>query len=356
MKFLFVTLLLALCFNASALEERYVIEPHTFKITHGSSLVALPNNQLLSCFFAGKKEAQPDIEIYCAKFTDGKWQKHYKVVKRQDRSMWSSWNFTLGNSVLHYDRHDRLWMFYAGTPFGGWAAGQVHYKVSLDEGKTWTRGRRLTRWIGKLARNKIMELEDGSFLLPLYHEMKAKQGTIYHLFPNDPPRNFIGKWSWRRIPGNNHIQPSLLKDPDNDKIHIYMRNMKKGKAIYSSMQLSNLPKLEYTAPVKLEVNNPNSSLDTIRFKDKALMVYNNDPEERMRITLAYSDDFINFTPIYNFENDSDKEIKHAYPTIIQDADGNYHIAYSYLNGSSIKHVKMTEAEIEHLINEAKKKK
>ena len=347
MKNLFMTLVLNACLISSAFAYKtdWVVPSGKHRVTHGSSLVMLPEGKMLSCYFAGKEEAAFDIQILCSRFANGKWGDEKVVVDRQERSMWSSWNSTIGNSVLHYDRHGRLWIFYVAVPFGGWIASGVHYKVSLDEGETWSRGRRLTRGLGKLARNKLLELEDGSFLLPLYHEFKNTQGTIYHLFPNDPPRNFIGRWSWKRIPGNKHIQPTIIQEPGTTKVHIYMRNMNRKRTVYSSMDLADLPKLVYEKPREIELKNPSSSLDTIMYKDYLLVVYNRTEKDRNILSLAYSKDFINFTPIFDFENDPDTNNKYAYPTLVKGENGEFHLAYSYLY-DAIKYIKFDSDDIE----------
>ena len=316
------------------MKSEYVLPPAKFGVAHGSSIVSLPNNELLSCYFAGKKEAGMDIKILCSRKENGKWSNPKIAVNRQEFSHWSILpNKTVGNTVLHLDRENRLWLFYVSNFIGGWAMAQVSYKVSTNFGKSWTRGRKLTRIISKLIRTKIIELENGNFILPLYHEFYKKQAMTCVLKPKG--KRIVKKWC-KRVPGNEHIQPAIVKDKSKDIYHVYMRNMKRGQTLYTSFSSKNVKSPKFSKVIELDIPNPNSSIDVIDFeKEGALAVFNNHPKERTPLSIGFTTNYKDFKILYDLETGIED---YSYPYIIKGKDNRYHLTYTDGENKTIKYV------------------
>ena len=50
---------------------------------HASALAALPNGELLACWWAGARESAPDVQIYIARWRDGHWSDARAIVDRR---------------------------------------------------------------------------------------------------------------------------------------------------------------------------------------------------------------------------------------------------------------------------------
>jgi predicted neuraminidase len=315
-------------------QESWISPAGLFTANHAAAIVELPNQKLMACWYAGSREGGGDVQIYCAKkdVLSASWDVPTVVVPANDKTK-GSWmkNKTVGNPTLFLDPEGILWMFYTSVQIGGWAGGKVDYKISKDLGQSWTQPQRLVDSFGNLTRTKplLVSKNPVRFMLPLYHEFLSKQGYTCTL---EVKLGTLQNSECHDIPGQNHIQPSLVNF--NGKIFAYLRNNEKSSVLVSEL---NPQTQEWGELQKTNLPNPDSSVDAITADKQVLIVYNDHTFERSPLSLASSEDGINFKKIHDFEvYVPNKEF--SYPAFIQLQDGSFQLAYSFDKRNAIKSV------------------
>ena len=135
-RFLFFVVLVACSSAASAapyytsdfLFERNDRYPHS----HGSTIVQLPNDDLLAAWYAGAREKASDVVVLAVRRQRGQSQWGTPYVLADDPKR------TDGNPVLFVDREGVVWLFYNvmyGSGKGrtrqgsGWTTCKIHYNT-----------------------------------------------------------------------------------------------------------------------------------------------------------------------------------------------------------------------------------
>lgn len=314
----------------------WVVPEGVFETNGGPAIAELPDRTLIACWPAGSEERSEDVQIYCSHARPGPtaWEQPVMVVQRGEHpSGWILRNRMLANPVLFLDRQLRLWLFYSAVdvPHFGWSGAHVDYKVSEDLGRSWSGGRRLVRAYGTLTRSKALELAPDRILLPVYHELFGTHGYVLTLRLDGGRIELVGS---DRIPGGDHIQPSLVM-ADSHRLFAYLRTTTT-RVPYVLFSEYNWTSGGWTPPIPLALPNSKSALDVLNAEDgKILMAFNDTPHYRSPLSLAYSEDGRRFTKIWDFE--TDPKLRFSYPTLIRTSDGLYHLVYRY-DGLAIKHI------------------
>ena len=307
---------------------------------HSSTIVETPSG-LVSAFFAGTHERNPDVGIRVTRLVNGKWSRPEEVVNgvQNDTLRYPCWN-----PVLFQPENAPLMLFYKVGPSPTEWWGML--TTSNDDGKTWSEPRKLgeDKKIGHLlgpVKNKPIQLADGTIICPSSIEIE-KDGNDYWMVHFEITKD-LGE-TWEVVGSINDgiefdaIQPSILTYP-NGKMQILCRTREdvisqswsddKGKS-WSKMTATNLP-------------NPNSGTDAVTLKDgRQLLVYNHttkkgeEPNDRNMLNLAVSKDGKEWTPVMTLENEPVKA-GYAYPAIIQTSDGLVHITYTFMR-QTVKYV------------------
>jgi len=314
------------------------------KAVHCATAVEISGGRLLTFWYGGTHERDPDICIYSSIFDpqECKWTSARLLITRKDaqQDLGRQIKF-LGNPVVIKDEDAKLWLFYVSVSLGGWSGSSINMTTSSDEGKTWAPSRRLitSPWVNlaTLVKGAPFLFEDGTIGLPVYHEFIGKFGELLRL---DRDGNIIRKTrlSW----GRDALQPVIV--PMTQKTGVgFMR--------YSGKTLPRLLLVRtadggatWSYPVKVAVPNPNAAVASIRLENGAiLLIHNNDGDLRCDMTLSYSEDNGNtWRDIYEFEkeegeNCQDHSPGFSYPYIIRTQNGDFHLLYSW-NSTHIKHV------------------
>lgn len=322
-------------------ELLYELDNRPTPQAHASTIAETPSG-LVSAFFAGTREKNPDVGIRVSRLVDGKWTRPEEVANgiQNDTLRYPCWN-----PVLFLPKAGPLMLFYKVGPSPTTWWGMLI--TSLDDGKTWSEPRKLgeDERIGHLLgpiKNKPVQLEDGTIISPssveYIRENKDRDWRVYFELSSD-----TGK-TWRVVgPVNDGvafdaIQPSILKYK-NGKLQAISRTRQDVLSQVWSEDGGNT----WGEMTALELPNPNSGTDAVTLQDgRQLLVYNHttkegkEPNGRNMLNLALSDDGINWVPVMTLENES-VEDGYAYPAIIQSADGMVHITYT-LNRRSVKYV------------------
>ena len=160
MKFLPLLLIpltpLALGASAEEVLTEDIFTQAPFKSCHASTVIELPNGDLMSAWFGGTAEGNPDTGIWASRRTsaNGQWSPPIELVKEPNIAMY--------NPVLFYTKDHRLWLYYKfGAHPMSWSAGRMS---STDDGKTWSQPEHLPAGLYGPIRAKPLVLPDGTIV------------------------------------------------------------------------------------------------------------------------------------------------------------------------------------------------
>ncbi|MFA5326788.1 MAG: sialidase family protein [Prolixibacteraceae bacterium] len=294
-----------------------------FPSCHASTIVETGNG-MLAAWFGGTEERAPDVCIYVSSNIDGKWSKPVTVADGiQNDKQYPCWNPVLfrkdnGDIVLYYK--------VGPDPRSWWGL----YKISKDDGKTWSAETRIPDNLLGPIKDKPVRLPDGTILYPTSVETAAKW-TIYMETSDQKLKN----WKNIAIDNNNFdcIQPTVLFHPDG-KLQLLCRS--KNKAINESWSADQGQTWSAVQPTNLPNNN--SGIDAVTLSDgRQLLVFNPVTKGRNVLGVALSKDGKNWEAAALLENDPDAKGEYSYPAVIQAKDGSVQITYTW-NRKLIKYV------------------
>jgi predicted neuraminidase len=346
---------------------------------HASSIVELPNGDLLAAWYEGETDRSTDVRIQAARLVKGQenWSETFLLA---DTPMLSD-----NNPCLFIDKDKRLWLFYytlLGSPEEAWDTAFIRYKISTEyihpgESIIWQSEQdlaviptnlddvvnkncesviegdgsdpkltalchsagehlksQLKRRLGWTTRAKPTQLSNGSLLLPMASET-FKVALI--ALTSDGGE----KWKFSNIPfGYGILQPALF-ETQNGKLIAYFRDSSPAKRI--RMSTSDDKGVTWSEVINTEFPNPGSGLDVLKLRSgKVLLVYNDRTEgPRNSLAISVSDDDGRSWKWKKHIERTEGEGRFDYPAIIQGSDQKIHLTYS-LDTKTIKHVIFTE--------------
>jgi len=307
------------------ISSSYIYEPKdvSFPSCHASTITETKTG-LIAAWFGGTEERAPDVCIYTSSSTNGKWSIPEKVADGiQGGKRYPCWNPVLftkdnGDIVLYYK--------VGPNPQKWWGL----YKISTDNGKTWSSAKEIPDHLLGPIKNKPVRLTNGQILYPTSFE-NAEKWNIY-LETSDQNMN-----TWRKIAIDNNslqsIQPTILSHK-NGAMQLLCRS--KNKKINESWSKDGGK--SWTALVPTQLPNNNSGIDAVTLSDgRQLLVFNPIMEGRNKLAVAISDDGINWNGAVLLENDPNSEAEFSYPAVIQAKNGLVQITYTW-NRKLIKHI------------------
>ena len=359
------------------------IFPYQQKHVHSSSLVELPNGDLLSCWFEGSGErSSNDVMIRGARKKQGEvtWSEPFLMADSPDHPDC--------NPFLFLDRNKRLHLCWVVVNANRWEASILKTRISADYENS---GAPVWNWQDiillkpgndfagiiekKFRESKIPDLSWAGYA-PLYEKMIVEAA-------NDPVKRDIG-WMGRIIPtvlpsgrilmplyndgfnlslvaisddqgdtwkastpivGKGNIQPAIVRKRDGTLI-AYMRDNGDAPGRIQ-VSTSSDDGYEWSASVKSEIPNPGASVAAISLKSgNWLLVYNDLEEGRYRLAVSLSgDEGKSWRFTRYLENDETRQGGFSYPNAIQSTDETIHLTYSYSkdNQKTIKHVAFRES-------------
>ena len=323
-----------------AAEFIYESAPHPQ--CHASTIVQTPTG-LVTAWFGGTREKNPDVGIWLARHVNGKWTAPVEVANgvqyaRPDGSMH---RHPCWNPVLFQPAQGPLMLFYKCGPSPSTWWGML--MLSTDGGATWSVPRRLPEGIDGPVKNKPVQLADGTIVCGSSTE---NDGWRLHL---ELTRD--GGFTWTRIGPLNDgktagaIQPSILFHKDG-RWQILARNQDGQGDLWSTWSTDGgktWSELERTG-----LPNPNSGTDALTLADgRQLLVYNHThragdfPRGRQMLNVALSEDGRKWHAAVTLER-ADGE--YSYPAVIQTADGLVHITYTWKR-ERVRHVVLDPAKL-----------
>jgi predicted neuraminidase len=350
---------------------------------HSSSIVELPNGDLMVCWFHGSGERQADD----VKILGARWSKEKKAWS-QPFGLADTPLFPDTNPVLFIDSKDRLWLFWPVILANLWETALMKYKVSSDyqgegppkwesadnlliipkniakktedvfgsltsaEGRTGEFARRQIKnandkyfsRLGWFTRTHPLELPSGRILVPMYSD-----GYSYGIMgiSDDGGATWYGS---EPIVGFGNIQPALMRRSSGELVAYMRDNGPPPKRVHRATSKDD--GITWTNAVDTDIPNPGSSLDGVVLKNgNWMLIYNDTERQRNSLVVSLSDDEgKTWKWKRHLELDRDeKPGQYHYPSIIEATDGSIHATYSYFvytaegQRKSIKHATFSEA-------------
>ncbi len=305
---------------------------------HSSSLVELPNGDMMAVWFGGETEGSPDAA-------------HYMAILRKGATTWDKaklfWKIdgqSAGNPRLFCDASQRVWALLPVNN-GTWCGGgtMFYYRTSEDSGITWSKPVHVPELDTLLGKNKPVLRPDGKIIIPVSRELQQTSAAIIL----DPKTK---EWtvSAEIAIGENIrcIQPTFANLSDGRVLALLRTNTGFIWKTYSENEGKT-----WSLPKKTMLPNNNSGIDVARLANGHLMlIFNNtSSQKRTPLNAAISTDD-GETWSYQMPLESE-EGEFSYPAVMQANDATIHITYTYLkgkrhtsgrNGTHIKHLRLTE--------------
>lgn len=292
-----------------------------FPQCHASTVVQAASGEVVSAFFAGTKEKDPDVGIWWSVFENGAWRPVARIAKVNDTAHW--------NPVLFRDEKDALHLFFkVGPEIPYW---QTYWMSSADNGKTWSGPVELVpndKGGRGPVRNQPIVLANGDWLAPASTEIGRWESFADH--------SADGGKTWNRTPdfpvdiealkGKGAIQPAFWESKPGH-VHALLRTHA-GKVWRTDSEDSGW---QWSPVYETPLPNNNSGIDIAQLDDgRILLVYNPVGENwgpRTPLDLAVSsDNGETWRAIAHLEDDPDQESEYSYPCITRTEEG---VAISY---------------------------
>lgn len=246
-------------------KEYLFTDNRPFQSCHASTLITLPSNEILVAWFAGTEEGHADVDIWCSRRKQDKWEKPHKICSEEGLPHW--------NPVLFKGDNGMLYLYYkVGHTIPNWYTRVIE---SADNGLSWSEPRELVK--GDLGgrgpvKNKPIILQDGTWIAPASIEKKrwdafvdlsSDQGKTWFKSDLVPVNHSLFK-------GEGLIQPTLW---ESEPGHVHMLIRSSEGAIYRSD--SNDSGQTWSEAYPTILPNNNSGIDLEKLDDGTLaLLYN----------------------------------------------------------------------------------
>jgi predicted neuraminidase len=377
------TLVLFLAFTACAAAAQVsgeLIFPPEKWHNHSSSVVELPNGDLLACWYHGSGErTADDVLIQGARWNHatGKWTAPFLMADTP--------GFPETNPVLFLDSHRRLFFLWPLIIAHQWETALMKYRISTDyqqpdgpprwefqdniilvprnmaartrdfagaaaagTGPAAERARRLIEHAGDeyfsrmgwFTRTHPIELPSGRILVPMYSD-----GFSFGIMAISDDRGYTWTAS-EPIVGAGGVQPSVVRRKDGTLVAYLRDNGPPPKRALVSESRDD--GITWSTARDSDIPNPGTSLEVIRLRDgNWMMVYNDIERGRYSLAAAISDDegaTWKWKRHLDGRPDRGTTDQFHYPSVIQAADGGIHVTYSHYTpaGQTIKHARFDE--------------
>jgi peroxiredoxin len=297
---------------------------------HCSTICEAGNKDLLCLWYGGTYESADDQTLFLARKKPGdrNWGTPQPLIQNTAQPP--------GNGVIFRDASDRVWIVWCrmeGTrPMGrgeGWGRCRLFERTSTDHGATWSEDRPVigeTVWC--VPRNPPVALKDGTLLLPVEGSWQGAEGS--HFLTLAP-----GATAWQRAGfTSGGSQPAVVQRHDGSLLALlrHSRNIRQTESRDGGQTWT---KAEATA-----LKNPDAGITMTRLANGHLvLVYNDSQTSRTPLSITRSvDEGKTWDKPLDLESTPGEC---SYPCIIQAADGNLHITYTFRR-YAIKHVELNE--------------
>ncbi len=291
---------------------------------HASTVLELPNGDLLASWFGGKREKDNSVEIWLSrKPKGGSWSTPAQMTNYPEVPTW--------NPVLFRDNKGKVWLFFKiGPNEREWIGA---YRTSTDEAKTWSDVVYLPAGLLGPIRCKPITLSDGAILSPTSVEAyKTWTGWMERSTDGGKNWSIYGPLVYDGV-REGLIQPTVWQARNGD-VRALLRSTGEIGAI---VEATSTDGGRTWGPVtKTALPNPDAGIDAVKMTDgRVALIFNNTATARTPLNLAFSDDDgKTWGTAYVLEEEPGE---YSYPAIIQGRDGKLQITYTWKR-RRIKHV------------------
>lgn len=348
---------------------------------HAANLAFLPDGTLTCVWFGGTMEGMGDISVYMSRLEPGArhWSEPEKMSDDPEKSEQNPLIFTAPDG--------RVWLLYTSQTSGNQDGAVVKRRISNDGGRTFGPPEILCAIPGTFVRQPIIVNGAGDWLLPVFRCIgeagRRWTGDLDRaavLVSRDQGRN----WQMQEVPDSIGAVHMNIVPAEGQTMVAFYRNRFATSVL---MSRSDDAGLHWSAPQPVDLPNNNSSIQAIRMKNGAVaMVYNHSNASmsdarrhslydeiegengeaaapalasvrpaiwgvpRAPLSLAFSvdggltfprridlDTGDGFCLSNNSKDSLNREF--SYPSIVEDAEGRLHIAYTYFR-RAIKYVRL----------------
>jgi len=311
-------------------------EEREFNSGHASTLVTLPNGDVLCAWFGGSWEKGPDVAVWMARRTKDGWQKPYVVADTRGVALWNPVLFTLldGRIALYYKEGETISIWKTMVKYssdGGVTFGEATELVPGDMGNG--RGP---------VKNKPILLSNGAIAAPASFEgalwdsfvdLSTDGGKTWEMSGLVPLKR-IGfnevhiVHDKRHCYGKGIIQPTLW---ESEPGHVHMFTRSTSSAIFRSDSMDG--GRTWCCGYESGLPNNNSGVDIVKLpKGGLVLAWNpngNHPNyykgSRTPLVLSYSaDNGVTWETVKVLE---DGKGCFAYPSIVADENA-VHVTYT----------------------------
>jgi len=331
--------------------NQFLYNKADFPQCHSATIVETTAGDLVTAFFGGTREGNPDVCIWVCRKEKGntEWT---KPALAADGVLSPTLRKACYNPVLYQMPNGPLYLFYKiGNKVSDWVG---YLKTSVDGGKTWSKAYQLPEGYLGPIKNKIVDV-DGKAIAPsstetggwkVHFEIAEDGGKKIHIVGPIAASKALLTEDMGAMKADTKadnetgesikattvqaIQPSILKYKDG-RLQILCRTRNgliatswssdKGET-WTPLELTNLP-------------NNNSGTDAVTLQDgRQVLIYNavaTPPGEkkgvRTPLNIAVSDNGVNWKMIMTLEDSPVSQ--YSYPSIIQGKDGRIHVVYTW---------------------------
>lgn len=314
------------------------------KYKHPASITELDNGDLYIAYYGGGGEYQDDSCVWGGRLAMGKktWTKPVVIADTPFRGE--------GNPVVWQAPDGLVWLFYVQRYGETWSESRIKAKIARDGAKIWSDSFMVAFEKGMMVRGRPIVLNDGDYLLPVYHEKggdrEKTEADTTSLFLRYNPRTRAWTETNRIRSPTGNLQPEPVQitddyliaycrpggdyEPSTDRYIVRTESHDGGKS-WSDGKDSRFP-------------NPNAAISFIRLKNgHLLLAYNDSMAERSPLTVAVSTDNDKTYPYRRVIARGRNTF--AYPMALQTRDGSIHIVYTTNERTAIMHAQFDEAAI-----------
>jgi len=332
----------------AAYAESYNIETyrvfgpeHPGQYKHPASITQLANGDLYIAYYGGSGEYGDDTAVYGSRLKVGEnqWTEPKVIADTPDRGE--------GNPVVWQAPDGRVWLFYVNRYGETWSNARVKGKISDDGAETWSDSFMLNFEEGTMVRGQPIVLNNGDYLLPMYHETgedrERTASTTCSYFMRYNPKTKVWTETNRIKSPMGNLQAQVVQLTDDYLIAYIRRGGDFLPTDHGYMLRSESRDGGYTwsDAVETKFPNPNSAVDFIKLQNgHLLLVYNDNMNDRTPLTVAVSTDDDKTYPYRRDTAGGDNSF--AYPYAIQTRDGKIHIIYTTNSRTTIMHAVFDE--------------
>lgn len=341
-----------------------MIPPGNYKTAHAPALLELDNGDMLCAWFAGSFEGSADISIVCARLPKDAdaWEEPVQVSHDTSRSE--------QNPSLFAGPDGAVWAVYTAQLDRVEGKDNMQFtsiircQKSFDGGRTWGDPEVLFGREGSFCRQPIQVLKNGRWVFGNWICTDAADGlsgdpSVFQVSDDQ------GK-TWKTVDmphSHGCVHPNVV-ELDGGHLVAFMRS-RMADFIYIS-ESSDWGDT-WSVPHPTVLPNNNSSISALRLSSGRIAIAYNPtstpdpvpgvaawPGLRCPVAVALSEDGGKTFPMIRYmergegymgdENRTNNK-QYEYPYLMQDREGNLHLAFAYKNRIGVKYMKFTEADV-----------